>query len=169
MRARSPTSSPDGLPFTFSATRLKLQAYVTSVVILFSSRIVRCRADTGGEYTSTACQACCFETGIKQLIAATNTAQQIDGCERVGWTTFAMVRCLLIYRVLPPNLYGERIRIVLIVYLRNRIPHSALRMEMPHKFSTAKTLTYLPSRSSGPGSSFTSRIELNLSTHPGKG
>ena len=108
-----------------------LQAYVTSTVIPFSSRIVRFRADKGGEYTGRDFQAYCLETGIKQEFAATNTPQQIGVSERVGRTLCAMVRCLLVDSGLPPNLWGELM--LTTTYLCNRVPHSALKMETPYK------------------------------------
>ena len=108
-----------------------LQAYVTSTVIPFSSRIVRFRADKGGEYTGKDFQAYCLETGIKQEFAATNTPQQIGVSERVGRTLCAMVRCLLVDSGLPPNLWGELM--LTTTYLCNRVPHSALKMETPYK------------------------------------
>ena len=108
-----------------------LQAYVTSTVIPFSSRIVRFRADKGGEYTGKHFQAYCLETGIKQEFAATNTPQQIGVSERVGRTLCAMVRCLLVDSDLPPNLWGELM--LTTTHLCNRVPHSALKMETPYK------------------------------------
>ena len=108
-----------------------LQAYVTSTGIPFSSRIVRFRADKGGEYTGKDFQAYCLETGIKQEFAATNTPQQIGVSERVGRTLCAMVRCLLVDSGLPPNLWGELM--LTTTYLCNRVSHSALKMETPYK------------------------------------
>ena len=108
-----------------------LQAYVTSTVIPFSSRIARFRADKGGEYTGKDFQAYCLETGIKQEFAATNTPQQIGESERVGRTLCAMVRCLLVDSGLPPNLWGELV--LTTTYLCNRVPHSALKMETSYK------------------------------------
>ena len=108
-----------------------LQAYVTSTVIPFSSRIVRFRTDKGGEYTGKDFQAYCLETGIKQEFAATNTPQQIGVSERVGRTLCAMVRCLLVDSGLPPSLWSELM--LTTTYLCNRVPHSALKMETPYK------------------------------------
>ena len=110
-----------------------LQAYVTSTVIPFSSRIVRFRADKGGEYTGKNFQAYCLETDIQQEFAATNTPQQIGVSERVGRTLCAIliVRCLLVDSGLPPNLWGELM--LTTSYLCNRVPHSALKMETPYK------------------------------------
>ena len=108
-----------------------LQAYVTSTVIPFGSRIVRFRADKDGEYTGKDFQAYCLETGIKQEFAATNTPQQIGVSERVGRTLCAMVRCLLVDSGLPRNLWGELM--LTTTYLCNRVPHSALKMETPYK------------------------------------
>ena len=54
------------------------------MVIPFSSRVVRFRADKGGEYTGKSFHAYCLETSIKQELAATNIPQQVGVSERLG-------------------------------------------------------------------------------------
>ena len=53
-----------------------LQLFVGSTVIPFGGRIVRWRADRGGDYTEEESRQYCLETGIIQEFAATNTPQQ---------------------------------------------------------------------------------------------
>ena len=72
-----------------------LQLFVGSTVIPFGGRIVRWRADKGGEYTGEEFWQYSLETVIIQEFAATNTPQQIGVSERVDGTLCAMVRCIL--------------------------------------------------------------------------
>ena len=65
--------------------------FVTSAVIPCGGRVIRWRADKGGEYTSEAFKQYCLEFGITQEFAATNTPQQNVMSERVGRTLCIMV------------------------------------------------------------------------------
>ena len=76
-------------------------------------------------------KAYCQKTGITQQFAATNTTQQIGVLERVGQTLCAMGRCMRVDSGLPPFLWGELMMTA--SYICNRILHSALNMETPHK------------------------------------
>ncbi|CAN0475344.1 unnamed protein product, partial [Ascophyllum nodosum] len=62
----------------FDAFRL----FVTSIVIPCGSRVIRWRADKGGECTSEAFKQYRLETGVTQEFAATNTPQQNGVSER---------------------------------------------------------------------------------------
>ena len=106
-----------------------LQLFV-STVIPFGGRIVRWRADKGGEYTGEEFRQYCLETDIIQEFAA-NTPQQIGVSERVGRTLCAMVRCMLADSGFPSSLWGELFMAA--AYLKNRTPHKALKMETPFK------------------------------------
>ena len=101
------------------------------MLIPFSSRILWFCADKGDEYTGEAFQAYCLDTGKKQEFAAINTLQQNGVSERVGRTLCAMVHYLLADSDLPPPPWGELI--LTAEYLCNRVLHSALQMETPHK------------------------------------
>ena len=72
-----------------------LELFVGSMVIPFGGRIVRWRADKGGEYTGDEFRQYCLEKGIIQEFAATNTPQQSGVSDRVGRPLYAMVRCML--------------------------------------------------------------------------
>ena len=61
-----------------------LQMFVDSTVIPFGDRIVRWRADKGGEYTGEEFRQYSLETSIIQEFAVCNTLQQIGVSERVG-------------------------------------------------------------------------------------
>ena len=98
--------------------------FVTSTVIPCGGRVIRWRADKGGEYTSEAYKQYCLETGIAQEFAATYTPQQNGVSERVGRTLCSMVCCLLVESGLPLKLWGELM--LTAAYLCNRMPHSGL-------------------------------------------
>ena len=78
---------------------------ITSTVIPCGGRFIRWRADKGGEYTSEAFKQYCWETGITQKFAATNTPQKNGMSERIGRTLCSMVRCLLVDRT-PARVVG---------------------------------------------------------------
>ena len=72
-----------------------LQLLVDSTAIPFGSRLVRWRADKGGEYTGKTFRRYCLETGIIQEFATTIMPKKIGVSERVGRNLCAMVRCML--------------------------------------------------------------------------
>ena len=65
------------------------------MVISFGGRIVRWRAEKGGDYTGKEFRQYCLDIGIIQEFATTNTPQQTGVSEHVGMTFCAMVRCML--------------------------------------------------------------------------
>ena len=113
--------------YAFDSFRL----FVSSTVIPCGSRVIRWRADKGGEYTSEEFKQYCLETGITQEFAATNTPQQNGVFEHVGRTLCSTVRCLLVDSELSPKLWGELM--LTAAYICNRIPHSGLHTETPFK------------------------------------
>ena len=108
-----------------------LQLFVGSTVIPFGGRIVRWRADKGGEYTAEEFRQYCLETGIVQEFAATNTPQQNGVSECVGRTMCAMVRCMLADSGFPSSMWRELFMVA--AYPKNRNPHKALKMKTPFK------------------------------------
>ena len=105
-----------------------LQLFVGLTAIPFGGRIVRWRADQGGEYTGERFQQYCLETGKIQGFAATNTPQQIGVSERVERTMCAMVGCMLADSGFPSSMWGELF--MMAAFLKNRTPHKALKMEL---------------------------------------
>ena len=105
--------------------------FVTSTVIPCGGRVIRWRADKGGEYTSEAFKQYCLERGITQEFAATNMPQQNGVSERVGRTLCSMLRYLLVESGLPPKVWGAFM--LTAAYLCNRMAHSGLDMETPFK------------------------------------
>ena len=108
-----------------------LQLFVGSTVIPFGGRIVRWRADKGGEYTGEKFRQYYLETGIIQEFSVTNTPQQIGVSERVGKTLCAMIRCILADSDFPSSMWGELFMAA--AYLKNRTPHKALKMDTQFK------------------------------------
>ena len=105
-----------------------LQLFVGPTIILFGGRIVRWRADKGGEYTGEEFLLYCLGTGIIQEFAATNTPQKIGVSERVGITLCAWLGACsqtAIYHRLCGGSCSWR--------CRNRTPHKTLEMETPFK------------------------------------
>ena len=76
-----------------------------STAIPCGGRVIRWRADKGGEYTSEAFKPYCLETGTTQEFAATNTPQQNGMSERVG-------RTLVQYGSLPSRRQWTPVQIV---------------------------------------------------------
>ena len=111
MSVRSQTSSPGGSPVylleNISCAFDFFRLFATSFVIPCGGRVVRWRADKGGEYTSEAFKQYCLETGITQEFAATNTPQKNGVSARVGRALSSIVRCLLVDSELPPKLWGD--------------------------------------------------------------
>ena len=110
--------------------RVSLQLFVTSTVIPLGKRIIRWRADKGGEFMGDEFKYYCLGTDITQQFAATNTPQQTGVSKRIRRTLCGMVRCMLGASELPPFLWGELMMTA--SYLCNRIPHSALKMKTPY-------------------------------------
>ncbi|CAN0019506.1 unnamed protein product, partial [Sphacelaria rigidula] len=89
------------------------------------------RADKGDEFVGNDFRTYCRQTGILLEFVSTNTPQRIDLSERVGRTLAAMVRCILADSGLPTFPWGESM--LRTSYLAYGAPHSALRMQCPHK------------------------------------
>ena len=125
--------------FAFDSFRLS----VASTVMPCSGRVIRWRADKGGEYASEAFKQYCLETGNTQEFTATNTPQPNGVSERVGWTLCSITHCLLADSGLPPKLWEELM--LTAAYLCNRLPHSRLDMETPFKrlYGKESNLSYL--------------------------
>ena len=94
------------------------------------------RADKEGAFTVDEFKGYRLEAGITQEFAATNTPRQISVSDHVGRTLCGMVRCVLLDSGHPPFLWGEVLMTA--SYLFNRIPHSVLKKETPHKMLHVK-------------------------------
>ena len=85
MSAISQTSSPGGPPVylleDISCAFDSFRLFVASTVIACGGRVIRWRADKGGEYTSEAFKQYYLVTGITQEFEATNTPQKM-ACPR---------------------------------------------------------------------------------------
>ena len=101
------------------------------MVFPFGGRIVRWRADKGGEYTGEEFQQYYLETGNIQEFTATNTPQQIGVHKSVGRTLCAMIRRMFADSGFPSSMWGELFMAV--VSFKNRTLYTALKRETPFK------------------------------------
>ena len=105
-----------------------LHLFVGSTITPFGGRIVRWRADKGGEYTGEEARQYCLKTGTIQKFAATSTQQQTRtrGEDSVRHSTVHNRRqWLLVVHV------GELF--LAAAYIKNRTRYKALKMETPFK------------------------------------
>ena len=140
--------------------------FVTSTVIPCGGRVIRWRADKGGEYTSEAFKQYCLETGIIQEFVATNMPQQNGVSERVGRTLCSMLRYLLVESGLPPKLWGAFM--LTAAYPCSRMAHSGLDMETPFKRLYGKESSLSHLKTSALELSSTSRKSGSWNPSPGK-
>ena len=108
-----------------------LQLFVQTSLIPDGWRLQRVKTDKGTENTALAFRKYFREIGVKLECASVSTPQQIVANERIGRTLFGVVRCLLADSGLPHFLGGELIQTA--VYVRNRVPHSAMSNVTPYK------------------------------------
>ena len=94
-------------------------------------RIVRWRANKGGEYTWEEFRQYYLETGIVQEFNANNIPQQIDVSKRVGRTLYAIVQYMLADSDFSSSMWGELF--MKAAYLKNRTTHKGLKMETQFK------------------------------------
>ena len=106
---------------------IKFERYLA---IPFGRRVQYLRSDQGTEYTNRNFKEYCKRTGVIQQFTAPYTPQQNGISERGGRTLMDMTRCFLTETGLPKRLWGELASTA--VFLKNRIPHSALGSDTPY-------------------------------------
>ena len=89
------------------------------------------RSDNGGEYTSKAFEKFCKEKGILHQFTAPYSAQQNGVAERMNRTLIEMVRCMIHQNTTPLSFWGEALSTA--VYIRNRVPSSAIEGKTPYE------------------------------------
>ena len=82
------------------------------------------RSNRGGEYTSTAFMEYCEEQGIRRILTALYTPQQIGVAERKNRTILDMVRSMLKSKRMPKEFWAEVVQCA--IYVQNRCPHAKL-------------------------------------------
>jgi transposase InsO family protein len=94
------------------------------------------RSDNGGEYTSKEFMNFCKDVGIKRELTAPYNPQQNDVAERKNRTITEAVKTMIHDQDLPMCLWAEAA--MAIVYVQNRLSHSALGLKTPEEMYTGK-------------------------------
>jgi hypothetical protein len=94
------------------------------------------RSDNGGEYTSKEFVRFCRDVGIKRELTTPYNPQQNDVAERKNRTIMEAVKTMIHDQYLPMCLWTEAAMAV--VYVQNRLSHSALGFKTPEEMFTGK-------------------------------
>jgi hypothetical protein len=94
------------------------------------------RSDNGGEYTSKEFVNFCKDVGIKRELTTPYNLQQNGVAERKNRTIMEVVKTMIHDQDLPMCLWVEATMAV--VYVQNRLSHSALGLKTPKKMFTGK-------------------------------
>lgn len=114
------------------ATLHAFLSFVHAMAIPEGKRVERLRAYKGREFIGMDSKIYyCRQKGVLMEYASTNTPQQIDRSERVGWTLETMVLCMLADSGLSTFLWGELIMFTAMC-LANRAPHSMIGVQPLH-------------------------------------
>ena len=103
---------------------------------LSDKRIKTLRSDNGREYTSKEFEAFCKDAGIKRELTTPYNPQQYGVAERKNRTIMEAVKKMIYDQDLPMHLWEEAAKTV--VYVHNRISHSALGFKTPEEMFTEK-------------------------------
>ena len=88
-------------------------------------------SDNGGEYTSKEFVNFCKDVGIKRELTTPYNPQQNDVAERKNRTILEAMKIIIHYQDLPMCLW-------VVVYMHNRLSHSALGLKTPEEMFTRK-------------------------------
>jgi transposase InsO family protein len=94
------------------------------------------RSDNGGEYTSKDFVSFCRDVGIKRELTTPYNPQQNGVAERKNRTIMEALKTMIHDQDLPMCLWAEAAMVV--VYVQNRLSHSALAFKTPEKMFTGK-------------------------------
>jgi hypothetical protein len=94
------------------------------------------RSDNGGEYTSKEFVNFCKDVGIKRELTTPYNPQQNGVAERKNRTIMEAVKTMIHDQDLPMCLWAEAAMAV--VYVQNRLSHSALGLKTPEEMYTGK-------------------------------
>ena len=110
-----------------------------AIVELETKAKIKCfRTDRGGEFTSTAFNGFCEESGIVRQLTAPHSPQQNGVVERRNRTLMEMTRSLLKHMSLPNHLWGEAVRHA--TYLINRVGTKSLTDQTPYNVLKGRKL-----------------------------
>ena len=114
----------------------KLKKFKSLIENHLENRIKTLRSDNDGEYTSKEFEAFCKEAGIKRELTTPYNPQQNGVVERKNRTIMEAVKTMIHDQDLPMHLWAEAARTV--VYVQNRLSHSALGFKTPKEMYTGK-------------------------------
>jgi hypothetical protein len=114
----------------------KFKEFKALIENLSEKKIKILRSDNGGEYTSKEFVNFCKDVGIKRELTTPYNPQQNGVAERKNRTILEAVKTMIHDQDLPMCLWAEATMAV--VYVQNRLPHSALGLKTPEEMFTGK-------------------------------
>jgi transposase InsO family protein len=114
----------------------KFKEFKALIENLSERKIKILRSDNGGEYTSKEFVNFCKDVGIKRELTTPYNPQQNGVAERKNRTILEAVKTMIHDQDLPMCLWAEATMAV--VYVQNRLFHSALGLKTPEEMFTGK-------------------------------
>jgi transposase InsO family protein len=114
----------------------KYKEYKALIENISKRKIKTLRSDNGGEYTSKEFVNFCKDVGIKRELTTPYNPQQNGVVEQKNKTILEVVKTMIHDQYLPMCLWVEAAMVV--VYVQNRLSHSALRLKTPEEMFTGK-------------------------------
>jgi hypothetical protein len=114
----------------------KFKEFKALIENLYERNIKILRSDNGGEYTSKEFVNFCKDYGIKRDLTTPYNPQKNGVAERMNITIMEAVKTMIHDQDLPMNLWEEEAR--KIVYVQNRLYHSALGFKTPKEMFSRK-------------------------------
>ena len=118
----------------------KFKEFKALVENLSQKRIKTLRSDNGGEFTSGEFNDYCKEVGIKRELTIPYNPQQNGVAEKKNRSIMEVVKAMIHDQDLPMYLWAEATRRV--VYVHNRISHSALGNKTPEEVFTRENIEF---------------------------
>jgi transposase InsO family protein len=114
----------------------KFKEFKALIENLSERKIKILRSDNGGEYTSKEFVNFCKDVGIKRELTTPYNPQQNGVAKRKNKTILEAVKTMIHDQDLPMCLWAEAT--MAIVYVQNRLSHSALGLKTPEEMFTGK-------------------------------
>jgi hypothetical protein len=114
----------------------KFKEFKALIENLFERNIKILRSDNGGEYTSKEFEIFCKDVEIKRELTTLYNPQQTGVVERKNITIMEAVKTMIHDQDIPMHLWAEATK--KIVYVQNRLSHSALGFKTPEEMFSGK-------------------------------
>jgi transposase InsO family protein len=114
----------------------KFKEFKALIKNLSEKKIKIPKSDNGGEYTSKEFVNFCKDVGIKRELTTPYNPQQNGVAEQKNRTILEVVKTMIHDQDLPMCLWAEAAMAV--VYVQNRLSHSALGLKTPEEMFTGK-------------------------------